>query len=628
MFKLYKSLLFLFCLSIFTISCEKEQKAELDLSTYQLSIPNINGTAVIDVSCNGKWTASLSSNSWCTISPTSGSGNGQIVVTATDNFDIETRSVSFIVTSRDLKKNVRVTQSYSSLDLDKSNVTVKKEGESVTVNINSNTHWSVEIPDGKTWITSSTLSGTGNGQVIFNISNNEGQERSADVTFRYGTQGRVLQITQQRSINLPPDAPILSSPANNLSDANRLPTFRWKESKDPDGDKVTYRLEFGKDQTNFQNSISIQDTVHNLSAYLDPNSSYYWRVIAKDSFGEETSSPIYTFTTGIKTSYFDAEFKIAQTNSKGINPSEILFIGDGYISEDYEEGGLFDKDMDAGIEHFFAVEPYKSYRDYFKVYKQAAYSRERGATQTDKGIKKNTKFEVDFQGGSSMAANTETVFNYALSIQGITEEKLKSLLIVLVVNQDRYAGTCWMWSDGKAIAITPVSKSTNPGSNYSNLINHEAGGHGYGKLADEYVTSANSGKRIDTETKNQYLNFAKYGYYSNVDTTGNTSIIKWKHFIGKSGYERVGAYEGAYYFSLGMWRPELTSCMIFNEPYYNAPSREAIVKRIMQTAGEEFTMEKFVEKDIQKAPGNAAVIQTKSMNPLTFVPLAPPVIVK
>ena len=98
--------------------------------------------------------------------------------------------------------------------------------------------------------------------------------------------------------------------------------------------------------------------------------------------------------------------------------------------------------------------------------------------------------------------------------------------------------------------------------------------------------------------------------------------------IGVPGYSRVNAFEGGYYFSYGVWRPEVSSCMIYNEKYYNAPSREAIVKRIYNTAGIPYTFEDFVTRDYEKSPSQSALIQTRSINSITFVPLARPVMME
>jgi hypothetical protein len=68
--------------------------------------------------------------------------------------------------------------------------------------------------------------------------------------------------------------------------------------------------------------------------------------------------------------------------------------------------------------------------------------------------------------------------------------------------------------------------------------------------------------------------------------------------------------------------------MQYNEAYYNAPSREKMVQRILSIAQEPFSLEAFMLKDVQKAPSQSVLLQTKSVNPLTFVPLAPPVMMK
>lgn len=625
----FNRVIFLFVALSLLFSCEKEPPAQLELSAESVILSNVDAQQTITVNANGKWTASLSS-SWCTISPTSGDGNGEITIVASNNPTVKERSVSLYVVSRELKKTATILQSVSELYIDSAEFILSKDAITKTLNVTSNTTWEISIPDSVKWVTATPLAGKGNGVVTFNVAENVGSARNFYVEFRFANTYKSLRVVQDRGANLPPNPPLLKVPADNLSDANRLPTFRWNGVTDPDGDDITYNFEYSKNPNSWEHSYSLEDTLFNLSSYLDENEVYYWRVSASDSYDGSTSySEVRSFTTGTKTSYFEGEYKIYQTHTKGVNPSEILFVGDGYVSEDFEEGGQFDTDMDEGIEAFFSVEPYKTYRDYFTVYKQAAYSRERGVKQTDKNILKNSKFNSDFLGGSSLSTDTDAVFEYAKKIPGVDDAKLNNLLIVLVLNEDRYAGTCWMWSDGRSIAITPVSRgSVSTGSHYSNLIIHEAGGHGFGRLADEYVSSSNTGKTITEDEKKKLRTFANAGFYSNVDLTGDLEEVKWKHIIDVPGYSRVGTYEGGFYYSYGVWRPESSSCMVQNQKYYNAPSREAIVKRIYNTAGLDYSFEAFQEKDIEKSPSQSIMMQTKSFNPLTFVPLAPPVMVK
>ena len=628
-FKINTIILGLLCglVVLSTSGCKIEPAAEIHLSSSNIVIPNTSGSDRISFTCNGKWTATAT-KAWLTIEPSFGKGDGEIVIKYDDNSLVEERSGEIILSSGALSKTVTIIQSKSSLDFDKYSLSFPRDSSTLRFYILSNTTWQVTVPPEITWISVAPSNGNLNMHIDVTVDPNPGFLREADIVVKYAQSEKKLKIIQQRGINGPPEQTVLKSPTNNSSDENRLPVFRWSEAIDYDDDEVTYNLEYSQTNGDWIVSETIQDTMYLLTSYLDENTSYRWRIKATDSTGESSYSEVYNFRTGTKKRYFDGEYRIFQTNSEGTYPSEVLFIGDGYIPEDYVEGGKFDMNIDEGIESFFAVEPYKTYRSYFKVYKQAGYSRDEGVTQTDKNIVKNTKFGVTFQGGTLMNSDYNTVFSHAKLIPGVDNVKLQDLLIVIIANENRYAGTCWTWSDGKSIAIVPVSRHSNLHSSYQAILVHEAGGHGYGRLADEYVSSANAGKTITAEdTQNLKSRFAR-NHAANVDLTSDTTQIRWKHFLKREGYERVGVYEGAFYYSFGVWRSEISSCMISNVLYFNAPSREAIVKRIMTKAGIEYTLENFVKKDIVKEPPYDVAFMMKSFNPLTFVPLAPPVMMK
>ena len=64
----------------------------------------------------------------------------------------------------------------------------------------------------------------------------------------------------------------------------------------------------------------------------------------------------------------------------------------------------------------------------------------------------------------------------------------------------------------------------------------------------------------------------------------------------------VDVYEGAFFHTRGVFRSEPTSCMHNNIPYYNAISREAMVKRIKKYAGETYSFEDFKANDKEALP--------------------------
>ncbi|MFA5712855.1 MAG: M64 family metallopeptidase [Bacteroidales bacterium] len=349
--------------------------------------------------------------------------------------------------------------------------------------------------------------------------------------------------------------------------------------------------------------------------------TYYVRAYATNRKGTAYGNEV-KFNTRF---HLEGGYSIYMEHSKGEYPNEIIILGDGYLESDFQYGNKFDQDATTAVEAFFSIEPYLSYREYFKVYKVAAYSQERGASILDDNITKQTAFSTTFTAGTHLTTNTSKVFQYASTIPAMSA-KLPNTLIILMVNQDKYGGYCYSQIDGvwdtRVIAICPVSSSNKIGANFThfrNLVMHEAGGHGFGRLADEYVSAGGSGKEITQSYRDRYLNGLPYGMRPNIDLTGDPNRVKWKHFLGVPGYEAVGTYEGAFVHSYGVWRPEESSCMINNIAYFNAPSREHIVKRIVRTAagvrvndyldgivtpipGDPFNFEDFVAKDIVRNP--------------------------
>lgn len=288
------------------------------------------------------------------------------------------------------------------------------------------------------------------------------------------------------------------------------------------------------------------------------------------------------------------------TKGKGIN---IVFVGDGYDAEDIAKGSFL-QDMKEGMEYFFAVEPYKTYKEYFNVYADFAMSYESGVCSSV-NIWRQTKFGTTYGSGANgrLGINDADVFNYVLNdVTGsaITSGNVDQSLIICVPNDDAYEGVTAMYSSGAAIAFVPHSRFDYP-NDYRGLIQHEAGGHGFGKLGDEYVYHRENiwtcpcicCAHADHVAADKAL-----GWYWNLSLNGKYKEIDWTHLIFDSRYgDIVDIYEGAYMHGRGIYRSEVNSCMNNNVPYYNTISRQAIVERIMEYSGGSFDFETFVSKD-------------------------------
>lgn len=613
-------------IAISVMACEKDIVPQIELSQVDVTLPTNESSAEVQFTANTNWTATIT-GTWCSISPSNGKGDATITVSAGNNYSSQSRTATLKIVSKNLVKEVVITQDYAQLSTSSLELSFPKTASTYQLVITSNTKWIIEMPLTLTWASIATMSGEGNATVNIAVpENTSGPARSSYFTIKYANESKVITITQTRSTNTLPTVPQISSPAANATNVATLTNFAWLASADPDGDEITYTLSYTKDNVNWKDSVVTSTSVY-LPRHLDENTTYKWKVTANDGL-EGVSTPIYTFTTGLKKGLADKDYEMvleATDPGSGDQAVDVIFLGDGYTAADYQEGGKFNLEVAEGINEMFNVQPLKTYKKHFRVYKVGSYSVQNGVSQSDKSIVKNTVFSSSFDGGSSISTNHDKVYEYCKAIPGMTTETLKKTLIIVLLNQDRYAGTTYMWTDGRALALTPVVRTNTSGSLFKNVLVHEAVGHGLGGLADEYIT--NQGQTINSTAISEYNQWTSLGYFANVDLVSNLTNIKWSYFVGAEGYSRVGAYEGAYGYSYGVWRAESTSCMINNILYFSAPSREAMVKRILSRANKYYTLESFKANDVEKAPSAAAAaIYSKGFNVVTFKPLGAPVL--
>lgn len=282
-------------------------------------------------------------------------------------------------------------------------------------------------------------------------------------------------------------------------------------------------------------------------------------------------------------------------NRGGIN---LVFLGDGFDAKDIAEGKYLST-MQEQLENFFDIEPYKTYRDYFNAYTAIAVSPESGIGTVN--TIRYAKFETTYTGGVGLRCDYDAAFQYAVDMNTtVTRQNLNESLLIMVPNSTDYGGICQMYEDGSAIAFCPLSTYGYP-LDTRGVIQHEAGGHGFGKLGDEYIYH---NEFIDFCTCTccghvMEFNWAKsLGWYENLSLTGKMHEVPWSHLIFDEKYaDFVDVYEGGFMHNRGVFRSEQNSCMNNDIPYYSTISREAIVKRIMQYAGEEYSFEKFKAND-------------------------------
>ena len=307
------------------------------------------------------------------------------------------------------------------------------------------------------------------------------------------------------------------------------------------------------------------------------------------------------------------------TVGKGI---DVVFVGDAFADKDQD---LFNKYVELGKEAFFTEEPFRSTKDRFNIYRIGSVSKNGIITQEGG----DTKFSAQFGDGTYISGDHDAVFRFVQD--KMPSVNLKKTIVFVIVNKAKYAGTCWMFSDNKAVCYVPLCRNENE---YAQTLRHEGCGHGFGKLADEYFYDS-MGRIPDDEVSElkKWKGFA-YGFYENVDLTSDQNTILWSKFISDSRYSgKVGVYEGGYTYPYGVYRPTDNSIMRYNTGGFNAPSREAIYKKIMKfSEGDAWTYdyETFVAFDAPARSAEAvtrAAAQCAAVDKANFIPLAPPVMV-
>ncbi len=303
----------------------------------------------------------------------------------------------------------------------------------------------------------------------------------------------------------------------------------------------------------------------------------------------------------------------------------LVFIGDGYSDRLLDK---YDTDVNRACDAFFSEEPYTSYRDYFNVYKITTVSPNE---VFEDGCK--TVLSCKYRGGTLITGDDKKCMSYALNAVKDGASMDKTVIIVLV-NCDKYAGTSDMyglwygdWGNGLSIAYCSTVKDN---ATFRGIISHEAGGHGFAKLADEYSGNSIAIPQVSVDDLNSK---SIQGWGKNIDFTNDTNMVKWREFIQDKRYinEKIGCYEGGFNYMKGVWRPTENSIMRYNTGGFNAPSRYAIWYRIIKEvygATAEATYEQFVEFDKKDSiTANRQQANTwQSSNARQMPPLAPPII--
>lgn len=301
------------------------------------------------------------------------------------------------------------------------------------------------------------------------------------------------------------------------------------------------------------------------------------------------------------------------TKGRGI---DLVLLGDAFCDTELADG-TYERTMRNVADIFFDIEPYRSFKDLFNVYMVETVSANNIYSPGAKHA-----LGTGFSGEATIYGNDARCFEYAQKAVG--EERMNEVLVIVTLNRKYYAGTCYMYhpdesmddyGNGPSVAYFPLGTDADM---FRGLVQHEAGGHGFAKLDDEYDYGfAVQQSFIENRTK-----MFDWGWWSNIDFTNNPDSVKWARFLSDGRYasEGLGIFEGGATYSTGVWRATENSIMRYNTGMFNAPSREAIYTRINKLAygaDWQYDYEQFVAWDaVNRATTKASGGCWKRYDPL------------
>jgi hypothetical protein len=555
-------------------------------------------------------------------------------VTATANTSVVAREAVLTVVSGDGSKQltvgvVQTGEDVSLVVVSGNEINVGVAGCDTIVNLSCNDDYNVEIPADADWITvgDKVQDGFSYAQSLTVAGNSSVGQRSAEVVFRsvhdedVSDTVTVTQDGEEAYLTLASSSSVSISSAGGNIYVKLLTNDGFIVGIPSSVNWITAAGRTGKDETYYQTLVVASD---------DSNSGRSAIVTFRSASNTQLTFTVTVSQSGPGTVIDNADGTVLQlqTHTAG-NGIPMIIMGDGFDLSEIESGE-FDTDADKAVDNFFSVEPYATYRYLFDVYRVEVVSSSSGISSSGSTTKLHTYIEDP---GNSTAITTSdncaAIKTYTQKVSGMDPDD-GNLLVIVLMNTSTYAGTCWMWSNAYCVAMCPIIDNVTS-SRFRQVLNHEAGGHGFGLLADEYYY-VNNGTMPQYEISEE-KQWQGYGFFQNVDFTSDENSVLWSRFLSDSRYdsENLGVYEGACTYPTGAYRSRNSSIMVNNTGGFNAPSRESIYKQIMGRAYSSWTYdyENFVSYDaINRSAATSFSSNTAALDNSGFVPFAPPHLIR
>ena len=461
------------------------------------------------------------------------------------------------------------------------------------------------------WLTFSPKSGEKGNQVITvatTSTNRTKNTRTAQLTIESGGSTKTVTIKQSGDyavfehdeLNFTSDGGPLNETFVSSLDQDNLFVYAT------DGIDEWIQSTNSTDRTRQEYKYSFQNLRVLPNTSKDPRTGAFFLMMKDKSGNPLALDTLFIYQEGASDGYQSSDYsqdgKVSQLNiasqGKGI---PIVIMGDGFVDKEIADGS-YSRTMNQAMEHLFSEEPIKSLREYFNVYQVNAVSKRNSFDGTS-----STVFgTVPDHQTMGIDVDASQVMKYVKKVEGI--DSIHALAVV-IMNMNINKGVTYMLASKKntdysyASALWPVIDSLKS-EMFRSVLVHEAVGHGFAKLADEYVRST-EGSATDDDIKELKERHEKYGWFLNVDSEKDSTKVLWTKFIYDAEFanEKIGTYEGGYTFFKGVYRPSEESMMRSNDAPFNAPSRQVIYNKVMKMALDRTpTYQEFVEFDKAHKP--------------------------
>jgi hypothetical protein len=251
-----------------------------------------------------------------------------------------------------------------------------------------------------------------------------------------------------------------------------------------------------------------------------------------------------------------------QVTGPSSNRLDVVFLGDGYTAGEQDE---FLAHANARWAELAAISPYSRYKNFFNVWAVNVVSDESGVDNDPSlGIQRDTALDAYYWcSGIDRLICVDTAKARAYATRAPQVDHM-----LVVINSDTYGGAGYWDRDLVTFSGTNVWSAE--------IVAHELG-HSIGQLHDEYDYADGT---VYADREPTQVNVSTLTAAQQLATQS-----KWWRWIGEpsaTGYEQIGAWEGAVYAQFGVYRPSWGSIMRYINWPFDQVQREAMTGKFFE----------------------------------------------